>query len=135
MKDKVFFDSNIIIYAYSLDDLDKKKLVEQLANSHAHILISTQTINEFVNVMFKKKKISYQEILSTIAQISENCLVTMIDQDSIKKAISIAIEFHYSYFDSLMIASAIINDCSVLYTEDMHNQHKIENLKIINPFK
>jgi len=36
----------------------------------------------------------------------------------------------------IYLATAIQNDCNILFSEDMHNQHLIENkLKIINPFK
>ena len=55
MKDKVFFDSNILIYAYATDDLDKRRRIEELFDLYDTIIISTQTINEFVNVMVKKK--------------------------------------------------------------------------------
>lgn len=136
MSDKVFFDSNILIYAYSLDDLSKRHCVEAVADSHDVIIISTQTINEFVNVMTKKKKMSYQQITMVINEIYGNFVIEIIDKNIIEKAIDIAIKHSYSYFDSLMIASALANDCSILYTEDMHNQHVIENsLKLINPFK
>lgn len=136
MSDKVFFDSNILIYAYSLDDLSKRQCVKTVADSHDVIIISTQTINEFVNVMTKKKKMSYQQIALVINEIYGNLEIEIIDKNIIDKAIDIAIKHSYSYFDSLMIASALANDCSILYTEDMHNQHIIENsLKLINPFK
>ena len=39
-----------------------------------------------------------------------------------------------SFWDSLIVASAIENQCSILYTEDMQNGQIIEDrLKIVNP--
>lgn len=135
MSARVFFDSNILIYAYSSDDIGKRHCVRTLAELHDIIIVSTQTINECVNVMYKKKKMSYQQIAPLIDEICNNFAIEIIDEDSIKKAIDIATKHSYSYFDSLMIASALASDCSILYTEDMHNTHVVEdNLTIINPF-
>lgn len=135
MKDKVFFDSNILIYAYSLDDTNKRTCIEKLLNKHDIIAVSTQTINEFINVMSKKKKLTYNEILLVVNEIFENFIIESVDISTIQKAIILANTYKYSYFDSLMIASALNGNCSILYSEDMHNNHTIEkNLKIINPF-
>jgi predicted nucleic acid-binding protein len=42
----------------------------------------------------------------------------------------------YSYWDSLIIASALKNNCSICYSEDMQHGQLIEDrLKVINPFK
>jgi len=50
--------------------------------------------------------------------------------------LSIAKKYKYSYYDSLVIATAIENDSVILYTEDMQQGHFIENkIKILNPFK
>jgi predicted nucleic acid-binding protein len=134
--DKVFLDSNVLIYAYSSDDSKKRECVEKLLNEHRVIIISTQTINEFINVMTKKKKMTYQQVSLVLTEILINFSVEIIDKVIIQKALEIAEKHHYSYFDSLMIASAVVSDCSILYTEDMHNQHVIEgNLRIVDPFK
>ncbi len=136
MPDKVFLDSNVLIYAYSSDDSKKRERVEKLLNNHRVIIISTQTVNEFINVMTKKKKMTYQQVSLVLTEILINFSVEIIDKVIIRKALEIAEKHHYSYFDSLMIASAVVSDCSILYTEDMHNQHVIEgNLRIVDPFK
>ncbi len=42
--------------------------------------------------------------------------------------------YGYSYWDSLIIATALQNDCSILYSEDMQHNQLIEGkLRIINP--
>lgn len=136
MKDKIFIDSNILIYAYSIDELSKKSTVEDLLNAHETVIISTQTINEFINVMTKKKKLDYKQIALVVRELFSVFLVQSVDSEIIQKAIDIALKHHYSYFDSLIISAAIASDCSILYSEDMHHNHIIEDrLKIVNPFK
>jgi len=44
-------------------------------------------------------------------------------------------KYQYSFWDSLMLASALENGCSVIYSEDMQHEQIIgKKLKIINPF-
>jgi predicted nucleic acid-binding protein len=59
-----------------------------------------------------------------------------VDESTIKKALQIKKTTRYSFWDSLVIASSLENNCSVLYSEDMQKGHLIdEKLTIINPFK
>ena len=47
----------------------------------------------------------------------------------------ISIRYNFYYWDSLIVASALENNCSILYTEDMQDGQVIEeSLKIVNPF-
>ena len=133
MNARVFFDSNVLIYAYSTDDSSKQNHIQTIAETH-YTVISTQTINEFINVMKKKKGLSYAQIMGALTQIYQNFAVEVVNQTTIEKAVAIAMRYSYSYFDSLMIAAALMSSCSVLYSEDMHHQHVIENMTIINPF-
>lgn len=136
MKDKVFLDSNIVIYAYSDDDPLKRSIVQDILNKHDIMVISTQVINEFINVMIKKKKLDYGQISLAVNELFSVLLVDAITMEVIQKAINISIKHGYSYFDSLMLSSAIMSGCSIFYSEDMHNRHVVEkHLEIVNPFK
>jgi len=50
------------------------------------------------------------------------------------RALEIMDQWRYSFYDSLIIASAVQADCALLYTEDMQHGQKIMNLTINNPF-
>ena len=50
------------------------------------------------------------------------------------RALEIMDLWRYSFYDSLIIASAVQADCALLYTEDMQHGQKIMNLTINNPF-
>ncbi len=40
------------------------------------------------------------------------------------------------FYDSLIVATALESECTILYSEDMQDGLLIENqLKIVNPFK
>jgi predicted nucleic acid-binding protein len=44
-------------------------------------------------------------------------------------------KYNFSYYDSIIVATALENECNVIYSEDMQHNQLIENqLRIINPF-
>lgn len=135
MNDKIFLDTNILIYAYSSDEPLKRKVVEEIIENAQQIIISTQVINEFINVMSKKRRVGFDELTIAVNELSIQLFVAQITISTIKSALKIAQKYNYSYFDSLILASALEYECSVIYTEDMHNQQIVETkLKIDNPF-
>jgi predicted nucleic acid-binding protein len=72
------------------------------------------------------------EIVEDIASLYE---VVGLNKFSVAKAIQIHTKYQYSYYDSLIIASALENDCTILNTEDMQTGQVIEGtLTIVNPF-
>lgn len=57
------------------------------------------------------------------------------DVDNINSATLIADKYHFSFYDSLIIAAALKASYKVLYSEDMQHGQVIENtLTIVNPF-
>lgn len=134
MNDKVFLDSNIIIYLYSIDEPIKKHQAQQLIESHQS-LISTQVINELINVLCKKKHLDLASICAAFIELEAMLPIVEIKSGTIAQALLIMQNHKYSYFDSLIIATALENNCSILYTEDLHDMHKIRELTIKNPFK
>jgi predicted nucleic acid-binding protein len=136
MPGKIFIDSNIFIYAKveqpgSHNHELAKKFLKEL---EGEIIISIQVLNEFYNVL-SKYKIADRAIQENINDILKDVNLEIITFDTIKSCWEIKTKYKYSYYDSLIIASALENNCSVLYTEDMHHEQLIEKkLKIINPF-
>ncbi|MCK4763156.1 MAG: PIN domain-containing protein [Candidatus Aminicenantes bacterium] len=133
MRDSVFFDTNVLIYNYSNEEEKKEKSINLAAKNDG--IISLQVINEFVNVLKKKFKKKGDEILDALAEIEASFTIRGFSLDLIKRAVSLSSKYEYSYFDCLIIASAIDSSCSILFTEDMqHNQLVEKKLRIINPF-
>ncbi|MHC1743855.1 MAG: hypothetical protein AB9873_12595 [Syntrophobacteraceae bacterium] len=58
-----------------------------------------------------------------------------IGVEHVLEAMSLHEHYGYSYWDSLVIATALLCGCSRLYSEDMqHTQVIADKLEIINPF-
>ena len=129
---KAFLDTNILVYLY-YDDTDKQdKAIEILNTRDCHI--STQVLSEFSNVSFKKYKFTAQKIKEEINEICEGCSLALVTRSTVRKALDIKERYRYSYYDCLILASAIESECGVLYSEDMSDGQRVETVSIQNPF-
>jgi predicted nucleic acid-binding protein len=51
------------------------------------------------------------------------------------QAMEVKRKYGYTYWDSLVLATALLHNCSILYSEDMqHSQLINTTLIIVNPF-
>ncbi len=143
MKDNVFLDTNIFIYALT-EPKDKRdllkrdvalSLLQKLVNEK-NIFVSVQVINEIHINMVRKFKIE-DEIVFRILQenISVVATVKSLTHQTYEKAFEIRQKYNISYWDSLVIASALEGDCSIIYSEDMQDDLLIDDkLRVLNPF-
>jgi len=137
MKGKMFLDSNILVYSSLQDNKEKHDIVlnlwKQLEGNF--IFVSTQVVNE-VYVSLLKHALTDKDIQNIVLKIIDVCNVSVITIDSIKSAWKLKKQYNLSYWDSLIVASAMENNCDILYSEDMQDRQTLEDkLKIINPFK
>lgn len=134
MPDRIFIDTNILIYFVS-NDSEKRRISENIIFSESVKVLSTQVVNEFINVSYKKNISSENELVSLVNDFINNFEVNLIHNTTILNAIDLRNRYKYSHYDCLMLSSAIENDCINIYTEDLqHNQVIDDKLTIINPF-
>lgn len=135
MKDNYFVDSNILIYAHTIQDERKKAVSQQILSFNDSVVLNTQVVNESINVFIRQFKATHNELNEILSEIFFYLSVSKIDNSTIESGVHIHFKYQFSYYDSLIIASALQNECSVLYSEDLHHNQKIEKtLTIINPF-
>lgn len=137
VKEPVFVDSNIWIYAFFPSDRDQyvrimaflKKLFRE-----KQVVVSFQVINE---VCFYLKKNGFPEpkLKKIIAAFSKRCEVTEFSRIVLETASDLRKKHSFSYWDSLITASAISAGCTTLYSEDMQDGRIIEAMHIKNPLK
>lgn len=133
MRDKVFIDTNVLLYLYDLDNEKKRRAKDILKGNHC---ISTQVLNEFSNISIKKLKLNHDDLSKNLKKIIEKTAVFVFNEDTILNAIDIREKYKFQYYDSLIITTALENRCTILYSEDMQHGQIIEGeLKIINPFR
>jgi len=135
MPDRAFLDTNILVYLHSEDDDRKRDTAQNLLNEY-RCVTSLQAFNEISNVWFRKfnlDSIKIEEHLDNIELVCDDIL--SINRATINSALTLKDRYGFSYYDSLMLASALEGDCNVIFTEDMNAEQVINNTLLIkNPF-
>ncbi|MFZ2890418.1 PIN domain-containing protein [Sulfuricurvum sp.] len=136
MHDKAFLDTNILIYAYSEDEPKKQSIALQLLDSFEdNVIISKQVINELSNILLKKFKLGSDQVENVLLEIDNVLPIVDFDLTTQIKALKLKDRYQFQYYDALIVATALENNCTVVYSEDMQHEMLIDgNLKIINPF-
>lgn len=127
----VFFDTNILIYAQQTGakgDVARSLLAKGGA-------ISVQVLNEFVNIALRKLGRSWSEIDDAVTDI-----LTLVDAptpltlDIYVGARALATQHRLSFYDALIVASALSAGSETLLSEDMQDGRSFGGLRIRNPF-
>ena len=137
MKDKYFFDTNVLVYMQDASDLVKQQKARSLLSTHlsnGSAVISTQCLQEFYNVLANKMKQDKIQTKQIMHSLSENIPVVQVTPTLIENGIDISINTQFSLWDSLMLSAASFAKCTVLYSEDMNDGQVVNGVKIQNPF-
>ena len=136
----LFVDTNVLIYAHDVRAAERhdiaKALILELWRTQRGVL-STQVLQEFyVNVTHKIRRplhrVRAREVIRTYALWVEE----PITASTVVRASELEELAQLSFWDSLIVASALENNCSILYTEDMQDGQVFEGrLTVVNPFK
>ena len=142
MKDKIFIDTNVFVYTYlenpnKKEDYEKHLKAKELLRSFTIddvVCISTQVCNEYYSALLKNK-IENSAIQSSLYNLVQMVNVASISKDTVLQSFEIKNRYSFSYWDSLILSSALENDCNIIYSEDMQDAQLINGvLRIVNPF-
>jgi predicted nucleic acid-binding protein len=127
-----FFDTSVLLYLLSAE-AEKADRVETLLTESG--VISVQVLNEFTGVACRKLAMplaDIREILETVRNVCRTEPLTVEDHD---RAVQVVECYKFSFYDSVIVASALRADCKILYTEDLQHRQVIEGqLTVTNPF-
>lgn len=134
MKDSsCLLDTNVIFYLYSQDEPEKSSIAASLI-VQGNILISRQVVNEICNVLMRKFSKSPADVRNVLKELELIPVLELTGAVTLK-ALDIIEKYRFSFWDSMLVACALENNCEILYTEDLQHGQIIENrLKIVNPF-
>ena len=132
---RIFIDANVLLYLLSSVSAKADIAEKIIAAEDLSRLISTQTIGEFANIARKKADLHWAEIRLHIDTFRTRASVAQVTQDDQDMALAIADRYHYSWWDSQMIATAVRVGAEVLYTEDLKHGQRIGDLLIHDPFR
>ena len=136
---KAFFDTNVLAYGFDKSIPEKQKIAQELVREwfpSRKMVISTQVLQELFVVLTRRLKPGLpaekaRKIIEDFSKIE----ISLIEPKTILKAIDISQKHKISFWDALIVNSALEAGCRVLFTEDLNHGQKIEGVKIVNPFR
>ncbi|XHX78940.1 MAG: PIN domain-containing protein [Stenomitos frigidus ULC029] len=137
-----FLDSNVWLYRL-LDDQsleaqepERKRTIASTLTAAQDIITSTQVINEVCANALRKAAFTEAQIQTLIASFQSCCLVVTPNIKTLTTASRLRSRYHFSFWDGLIVASALSANADILYSEDMQDGLVGEQqLTIVNPFK
>ena len=139
MKDKIFVDTNILVYAHDLDaglkhEIARSKIIDLWEDATG--VLSTQVLQEFYITI--TRKIINPLTPAKTRGIIVNYLAWQVELND-AQTILLASEFEerhkISFWDALIIAAASRTESIKILTEDLNDGQIIEGIMIENPFK
>lgn len=97
--------------------------------------ISVQVLNEFTAAASRKLRMPLVEIREVLETIRDICLTEPLTVEDHDRACEIMEDYKFSFYDSVIVASALHAGCKTLYSEDLqHGQVIDKQLTVTNPF-
>ena len=137
MNDKVFVDTNILVYCFDDADPAKKKKAMQIMDGlweTSKGVLSLQVLKEFFVTVTEKlaNKMDFRDAKAAVIDLlSWNIFYET--RSSLERTFEIIQKHHLSLWDANIISAAILSDCNTVYSEDLQHNQTIEGVRIINP--
>ncbi len=127
----VFLDTNVVVYAMVGDTLlaDRSWTILRAGGT-----VSVQVLNECANTLRRKFSFDWPDLAEAAAQLHELCDIVPLTEEIHVRGLALAERYSLSVYDGMIVAAAQLADCTVLYSEDMHDGLVIDRLTIRNPY-
>lgn len=134
-----FIDTHVLVYATDDHDIDKRDKARRWLSAcwqRRCGRLSTQVLNEYYTVIRRKfpTPVAAGDARAEIRRL-QAWQPWQIDHHTMEAAWAVEARHGYHYWDALMIASAQQQGCTVLLTEDLQHDQRIDALRIVNPFQ
>jgi predicted nucleic acid-binding protein len=137
MNARTFIDSNVFLYAAEEGDVQKSKRSAQWLRHLLQVgngVANLQVMHEITNVLIKRGRMKPEAIFSIVDGYS-SFGATALNAETMAAARLLHFETGYSWWDCLLLASAIELQCAYFLSEDLRSDHQLRGLTIINPFR
>lgn len=137
---KFFLDTNILVYTFDSAATPKRTKARNLLTQALETrrgVISYQVVQEFLNVATRKfaKPMTAAEAQLYLARVLMPLCEVFPGAALYSRALSISGETGFSFYDALIVSSAVNSGCGILWTEDLQHGRKIGDVEIRNPFQ
>ena len=133
-----FLDTNIFVYLFDETDDDKRERAERLvqqALENETGCISYQVVQETINVITRKLNATPEKARQILDRVLIPLWRVNPTRTLYQRGLDLQTRYRLSFYDSLIVASALAAGCKTLYSEDMQHGQLIEGVSITNPFR
>jgi predicted nucleic acid-binding protein len=138
MNDRIFVDTNILVYCFDDADPEKKRkavrVMENLWETSRGVL-SLQVLKEFFVTVTEKlaSKMNFRDAKAAVMDLlSWNIFYET--RSSLEKTLEIVQRHRLSLWDANILSAAILSNCKTVYSEDLQHNRVVEGIRIVNPF-
>ena len=139
MSDRFFLDTNIFVYSFDQRAPEKARratgLIQRAIETREGI-VSYQVVQEFLNVALRRfaEPMTPAEAEQYLATTFRPLLAVHSSHHLFGQALHLSATHSLSWYDALVVASAIEGECGALYSEDFQHGQRFGKLRIQNPF-
>jgi predicted nucleic acid-binding protein len=133
-----FFDTNVLVYAYDLSAGKKHEAAAELLKAcweYENGRLSIQVLQEFFVTVTRKIALpldvpTARQIVADLAQWK----LHTPEADDLLQAIDFQQNYQLSFWDALVVESAVRLGCKWLVTEDLSHNQVFGGVQVVNPF-
>jgi predicted nucleic acid-binding protein len=139
MSAEFFIDTNVFVYHLDATDRRKHKIAEGIVREalmSGNACISYQVVQECSNVLLRKatKPLSVDQLRSYLEAVLLPLMQVTASEALFHRALDVRARWQFSFYDSLMVAGAMLAGCTTLYSEDLQHGQRLDGLTVVNPF-
>jgi predicted nucleic acid-binding protein len=136
MSARSFIDTNVLLYADSVDEPEKQSVALALIGEHLREgtgVVSTQVLQEYAVGALKKLGLPDALVLSRL-DLYARFDVVVASVASLKAGLAVRALHQLPFWDALIVQAARDGGCAVLLSEDMASGATLAGVRIVNPF-
>ena len=138
MADKVFVDTNVLVYARDASEPEKQhKASAWMAYlwTNRNGRLSFQVLQEFYVTVTQKLDpgLNKQDAREDIRSL-QSWGPIIVNERVVEKAWVIQDRYQLSWWDSLIVGAAQAGNCKYVLTEDLNEDQRFGDLIVVNPF-
>jgi predicted nucleic acid-binding protein len=134
----VFFDTNILVYLFSIEDAEKQQIAERVytdACANGAATVSTQVMQEFFAVSTRRLAHPLAAGTARLAAQEFSCQnLVRLEAPMLLRAMDRTTADTVSFWDALIVEAALAGGCRTLYSEDFQHGRAFGPLRVVNPF-
>ena len=138
MSDRVFLDTNVLVYAYDLDEPDKRAIAQRVLRYsilEEAGMLSAQVLGEFYVAVTRRvaTPMSPAEAQRVVGHL-QKLPVVEIDGSLARRAMETSQRYQVAYWDGLIIAAAERGQCTRILSEDLSDGQVYHGVTVVDPF-